>query len=74
MENPGFDPGASTLLTSHSTDWASPPYTFDSHERHRQPFQPPGHLWSSWLWRPPYTRKVLSSILSRCIFLYKVFF
>ena len=25
MENPGFDPGASTLLTLRSSDWASPP-------------------------------------------------
>ena len=25
MENAGFDPAASTLRTSHSTDWANPP-------------------------------------------------
>ena len=25
MENPGFDPGASSLQTTHSTDWANPP-------------------------------------------------
>ena len=30
MENPGFDPGASSLLTTHSTDWASPPWTIAS--------------------------------------------
>lgn len=26
VENPGFDPGASSLLTTHSSDWASPPF------------------------------------------------
>ena len=25
MENPGFDPGASSLLTTHSSNWANPP-------------------------------------------------
>ena len=25
VENPGFDPGASSLLTTHSTNWANPP-------------------------------------------------
>jgi hypothetical protein len=25
LENPGFDPGASSLLTTRSSDWASPP-------------------------------------------------
>ena len=28
MENPGFDPGASTLRTLRSSDWASPPFFY----------------------------------------------
>ena len=30
MENAGFDPAASTLRTSHSTDWANPPTVINS--------------------------------------------
>ena len=26
LEYPGFDPGASSLLTTHSSDWANTPY------------------------------------------------
>ena len=26
MEHPGFDPGTSSLLTTHSSDWANAPH------------------------------------------------
>ena len=29
LENPGFDPGASSLLTTRSSNWANPPQYFE---------------------------------------------